>query len=266
MADDKTQTLAKPPAPDENGAANSKDSKPLESDAQHPEIEPSAEPQAKPNEPPEGSPRWREVYGNWKSAQRTMGEQQKDIETLREHNRKLAAAMDNLNRSKADKPADVPPDFSEDPDAAKKWYEFDREKREKQHKDEIQSLEIKTMINIESGIHSDYDAVIKLADKDMERDPDLQKKIWSSSNPPRVAYLYGKGKLEEIKKMEEEERARGQNIDQTSVERGGYPEPSEPGNRLTDDEKRVIRNLFPDTPYKEAEKQYIAQKKYLNAK
>ena len=236
-------------------------------------------------EPPPEHPRFGKVYGKMKKYERTLAEKEKDIEALREHTFKLDEAMRKLKEDKED--IDIPePDPVVDPDAHKKWREFREHKQEQKYQESARKAELSSFIQIESGIHEDYDDVIKIADREMKRNPELAKQVWGSANPARAAYKLGKKTMaeqtkeekadEEAVKAEEtkaaeakaakakaEEDDRKKRLDASSVETGGLPPAKTSAPVVTEDEKRVIRNLFRDMPYKEAEKKYLANRQAL---
>jgi hypothetical protein len=220
--------------------------------------------------PPPGHPRFDEVYGKWKKVERTLAEKEKDIEALREHTFKLDEALRKIKEERED--VDIPePDPVVDPDAHKKWREFREHKVEQKFKDQSDKMRMANLIEIESGIHEDYDDVIKIADREMKRNSELSKTVWGSANPARAAYKLGKKIMDEQAKSEKEEEEkskteeveRKKRIESSSVESGSPTPVKQDEPKITDDEKRVIRNLFPHIPYKEAEKKYLAHRSAL---
>ncbi len=72
--------------------------------------------QKKQEGPPKDSLRWNEVYGSWKSAERQLKEREKDIDALREHNRDMSVAIEEIKASKADRVSEPSPVPSENRD------------------------------------------------------------------------------------------------------------------------------------------------------
>jgi hypothetical protein len=209
------------------------------------------------------NPRFKEVYGKMKTYEAALSEREKDIEVIRAHNARLAARLDEIEKNKADRKADPPPDPTVDPEGYKKWHEYELARKDKEYRDSLAAQRVQTMIEIEQGLHEDYAQVITAVEREMERDPKLKKEIWESPNPARAAYKYGRKKMDERQNAVKEETERQERLEQTKVERANAPAAPKEEATVTDGEKRVIRNLFPDLPYKEAEKKYLTQKKAM---
>lgn len=124
-------------------------------------------------------------------------------------------------------------------------------------------------IAIMSEIHEDYDAVIKLAEREYFKDPELKKKVFSSGNPPSEAYKLGKKLMTEQKKAEDDERKREENNEKGEVFPPNTPpskKSEEDNGELTSAEKRVARMLLTNIPPEEAYKKYAEQKKFIAAR
>lgn len=222
--------------------------------------------EAKGDGPTPDTPRWNEVYGKWKATERKLEERDKDVEAMREHNRALETRLSAVETNKADRPAEPEPDPAVDPDAYKKWHEMKR-LQEKQEWDKQRAFDRhETQVEIQKELHEDYLDTIKLAERDMVKDPELKKKIWGSPNPPKEAYQYGKKRAKEMEEKSEEETAREKAKKQVETEPGGDgggTSDEEPEEKLNDAEIRVVRNLFPDLKPEDARKKYIKQKKAM---
>lgn len=218
--------------------------------------------------PPPGSARWNEVYGKWKATERKLEERDRDVEAIREHNRALENRLNQLEVKKADRPAEPEPDPAVDPDAYKKWHEMKR-LQEKQEWDKQRAIDRhETQVEMQKELKGEekYMAMIKIAEKDMAKDPELKKKIWGSPNPAKEAFKYGEKRAIEMEEKDREEASRETAKRQTATEpdNGGGGEPEEkPESKLTEDEVRVCKNLFPDMKLEDAKKKYIKQKKAL---
>lgn len=216
--------------------------------------------------PPVDSPRWAEVYGRWKDTERKLQEREQDFDAIREHNRALEDRLNRVEASKADKTMEPEPDPEVDPAGYKKWVDHERAK-DKQTFDRQREIDRhETQVEIQKGLHPDYLAMIKIAERDMAKDKDLKTKIWGSENPPKAAYEHGIKKATEAEEEEKETSRRQKAKEQTDTEAAG----EEAGDtedadeeKLSDAEQRVVRNLFPDLKPDEARKKYIKQKKAM---
>ncbi len=221
---------------------------------------------AKSDGPAPGSPRWNEIYGKFKATERKLEERDKDVEAMREHNRALEARLSNVEKTKADRPAEPEPDPAVDPDAYKKWHEMKR-LQEKQEWDKQRAIDRhETQVEMQKELHEDYLDMIKIAERDMVKNEELKKKIWGSPNPPKEAYLYAKRRAKEMEEKTEEETAREKAKKQVETESSadaGKGTEEEPEEKLSDAEVRVVRNLFPDLKPEDARKKYIKQKKAM---
>jgi len=220
----------------------------------------------KPTEPPPSHPRFNEVYGKMKSYERNLQERERDIEVLREHTFKL----DQKLREVAEKGNvdNIPePDPIADPDAHQKWRQWKNTRQEAAFQQNFEKARLANLIELESGIREDYDDVIKVAEREMQLNETKRKEVWGNKNPARAAYFLGKKLLDERKKQEKDEVDRMGRLDQGSVETNVSAAPPAPkAPEVSDDEKRIIRNLFPHITYKEAEKKYLEQRKHIRGK
>jgi hypothetical protein len=214
------------------------------------------------HEPAADHPRFKKVYGRMKGLEREIAEKDKDIEALRNHSRDIITRLEEIEKTKADRPTPKAPDPVADPDAYKAWVEADKLEQKKEFDKELARTRVETLIEVEAGLHPDYDEMVKIAERDSEKDPELKKKIWNSRNPARAAYQYAKSKAEEREKLDKDETERQQRIRNSGVERGGDPPPAASGSdKLGDDEVRVIKNLWPHLPFADAKKKYLANKR-----
>jgi len=223
--------------------------------------------------PPADSPRFNQIYGKMKHLERQAEEREKDMDAVRAHNQKLAAAIEEIKTAKADKTEDPAPDPAENPEAYKAWNDFRYKKMEQKQSEDQKVQQVSNLIEIETGLHEDYESVVAIAERDMARDEGLKKRIWGTSNPARAAYKYAKGKMKELddkvnegEKKVTEEANRQKRLDQVGGESADLPPaPGVGKDELSDDEKRVVRNMYTDIPIKEAEKRYLVQKKQIAA-
>lgn len=235
--------------------APAKDAKPAEKPADGKKEEFNPDP---------NHPRYKEVYWRMKKTERELEERAKDIEALRAHNERMAQAVEELKTVK--KADDPEPDAAADPEAYKAWSKLQLAKKDKEYQERLDKQRVATLIEIESGLHDDYDKAVKVAEREMSRDPALQKKVWGAANPARAAYQLGRKVMDEAAQKDKEEQERQETLDAGAVHKDSPAPAKTPAqeDELTDDEKRVVRNLFPGQDYKEAAKKYIAQKKALS--
>jgi hypothetical protein len=258
--------------PDNGTAVEEQDA--AQDEKEPPQEKPPAEQKEEPKKaatndgPPPNSPRWNEIYGKWKATEKRLQERDQDVEAMREHNAKMEARLAALEHTKADRPAEPEPDPAVDPDAYKKFHEMRRLKEREEWEKQRALDRHETQVEMQKEIHGEeeYLAKIKIAERDMTKDAELKKKIWGSPNPAKAAYQYGKQRAQEMEKQEQEQEEREKTKKQTAVEPvgdGGAEEGEKKEDRLTDQEIRVCRNLFPEIPLEEAKKKYLKQKKAL---
>ncbi len=218
------------------------------------------------HEPPAEHPRFKEVYGKMKHFERVLSEKDKDIEALREHTFKLDEELRKAVKGRDD--VSIPePDVVTDPEGHKKWREFTDARRDKDYQDKLNQQKMAMLIEVESGIHDDYEECVKMADREMKINKKTNDEIWSSKNPARAAYKLGRKLMDDIKKSEKDEQDRSDRVKAGEVEGGGNPPPPKKDEpTVSDEERRVIRNLFPGMPYKEAEKKYLEHRKVLKGR
>lgn len=256
----------------EDPALDEKEDQPQPDVKEKPEAE-KPKPDAKKEDarddgPAPGTPRWNEIYGKLKASERKLEERDKDVDAIREHNRMLEARLQTLETTKADRPPEPEPDPAVDPDAYKKWHEMKRI-QDKQDMDKQRAIDKHEMqVDLQKELHPDYLDVIKEAERDMARDPELKKKIWGSPNPAKAAYKYGEDRRKELedKTRDEEsrEKAKKQTETETTSDGSGAPdkdEESASGEKLSEAEVRVIRNLFGNDP--KGKEKYLKQKKAM---
>lgn len=208
-------------------------------------------------------PRFKEVYWKQKKAERELEEIRKDAEATRAHNAALAAKLEEIERRSTAKPDEPEPDIVADPDGYKAWARLKQQKLEKEYQERRNQDRIASLIEIEAGLHDDYPEAIKIAEREIALDPALKKKVWDSSNPAREAYKIGRKKMDEASAKEKEEMERQERLDAGRSEPPVDNPPPPKEDELTDEEKRVVRNLFRDMDPKEAMKKYKEQKKVL---
>lgn len=241
------------------------------------EERPSEKPAAKtengkPPMPGPGNPRFDQVYARWKDAEKDlalMKQKQKEAdeawELAREHNRKLEAEVEEIKRTKADRQPDPEPDFDENPGEWRKWKAHQEALREKAHAEELEATRRDTLLAVEKRLHPDYVEMAKIAQRDVDKDPELQKRIYNADNPFAEAYEYGKRKSEEMKQKLKEESEREENREKIDVEKGGGHEDNDEGQeeKLNDQERAVAHRLFSDLDPEKAEAKYYKQKKAM---
>jgi hypothetical protein len=214
------------------------------------------------HEPQPAHPRFKEVYGKMKALERENEEKQKDIDALRNHSRQITTRLEEIEKKKADRPAPVAPDPIAEPDAHKAWVASQDLERQKETDKKLAQNRIETLIEVEAGLHDDYDEVVKIAEREMEKNPDLKKQVFTAGNPARAGYKLGKKIQEEKAKLEKDEIDRKDRIKGAHVEGAGdNPPPAGTGDKVTDEERRVIKNLWPDLPYEAAKKKYLANRR-----
>lgn len=214
--------------------------------------------------PPPDHPRFKEVYYKMKRFQEEAEERQKDVEALRAHTERMAAALEEVKKTKA--PEEPEPDPAADPEAYKTWHRHQLAKKEKEFSERREKDRVASLIEIESGLHpDDYDKAIKIAEREMARDASIKKKVWDSANPARAAYQVGRKYMDEAAQKEKDEKDRQERLESGDVHKDNPPPPKSPAenDELSSEEKRVIRNLFPEMEFKEAAKKYAEQKKLL---
>jgi hypothetical protein len=210
-------------------------------------------------------PRFKEVYFKMKDHERELREREKDVEALRAHSEQLAAALQEIKESK--KAEEPEPDPVVDPEAYKAWHRHQIAKKDKEYQLQREKDRVASLIEIESGLHEDYDKAVKIAEREMARDPALKKKVWGSANPARAAYQLGRKSMDEAAQKEKDEQERQERLDAGDVHKDNPPPPKtpDPDEGLSAEEKRVIRNLFPQMEFKEAAKKYAEHKKLIGA-
>ena len=209
-------------------------------------------------------PRFKEVYWKAKKTERELEEMKKDAEAMRAHNAQLAAKMDEMERARSAKSDEPEPDIVADPEGYKAWARLRDSKREKEYQEKRDQDRIATLIEIESGLHDDYPQAVAIAEREIALDPALKKKVWGSSNPAREAYKIGRAKMKESEDRDKEEVERQERLDAGKTEGSDNPPPpAGKEEELSDEEKRVVRNLFRDMDPKEAMKKYKEQKKAM---
>jgi hypothetical protein len=245
-------------------AAEEKDEKPpLESkEAQESKDEKKEEKKDEFNPSPD-HPRFKEVYYKLKKAERDLEERGKDVEALRAHSNELAAAVAEMKKVKA---SDEPePDIATDPEGYKAWTKLQMTKKDREFQDNLAKQRLATQIEIQAELHDDYDEAVKIADREMVRDPALKKKVYESGNPAREAYRLGRKYMDDAAKKDKDEQERQERLDAGTVHKDSPPpvKDAPPEEKLSDAEKRVIRNLFPDMEFKEAAKKYAETRKSM---
>lgn len=244
------------------------------------------EPEVKEKEvhtPPEGGERWNEMYGRGKAAERKIGELEKQIadsdsnfSELKEHNKKLAATLDQIHDTVLDENA---PDPTTDPEgyatymtkkaelvAERKFNTLKEEEAsrvavekaktdaeksasETQASDE-QVANLKAQISTMNTMYKDYNTLVTTElTEEIKANPALYERVWGSPNPPAEAYKYATEKVTKATQLK----------DQAHVETGS---PSGGENKgevvLSLAQKKMAFNLGI------SEKKYAAQVVILN--
>jgi len=220
--------------------------------------EPPKEPAEQENEPPADHPRFKDIYGKWKTAERSieehktkLSETEKMLAELAEHNRKLAESISTVEK-KIPEPAR--PDPAEDPVGYDQWM-MDKIKREMAPKPEpykvpeskkpVQEIN-QTLLAQEAAMAAVYDDYYQVAEtiaNKMKTDSVLRDEIMSSPNPAKALYnhhLRLKGKSDD-------------DMNRGSVDTGGGYEPSKGKVELSPEQKQMANFLGV------SEKQYAQQ-------
>jgi hypothetical protein len=207
-------------------------------------------------------PRFKEVWKKTKRLEEERADMAKDLDVIREHNKKLAERLEQIEKAKTEKEPDEPDPLT-DPEGYKAYHKFQMAKKDKEFQEAIAKERIDRQIEVQKELHADYLDAVKVAERDMTRDAELQKKIWNSENPAKAAYQYGKGKMDEIAKADKDEEERQTRLEQADVVKPTPPPPKKEESDLTDDQRRVARRLFSELPAKEAETKYLKQLKAM---
>ena len=219
-------------------------------------------------------PRFQEIYGKLKTTERkyeaiekALQDKETDINLLRQHNQQLAESISSVHK-KMDKASEKAiPNPIEDPEGYAKHLDEKLESDRKQLQLEQQMQRHYDQVQDQRDLHEDYETIVKPIMAEMESNPELKKRIWGSINPSREAYKYGKSKMAQATKIQEEadtkekEKAeREKAIAQGQVE-GSSTAPSKGDKRkLTDPQKRVARALGV------TEEKYLKQLEAMEAK
>ena len=160
------------------------------------------------HEPKEGSKRWNEIYGKWKTSEREIeGLKQKDSERdaafkeLLEHNKKLSKSIIGVEDQLLETSK---PDKDEDPEGYEKWL-TDKIKRDVQKTETPKPVQQPQQqkppqaapieeIEFAAG-RDDYWQIIGEVNRDIQADQNLMGRIFATSNPYEAGYRYGKAKL-----------------------------------------------------------------------
>lgn len=216
--------------------------------------EPEPEP-PKVDEPPEDSPRWKEVYHNWKESDRKVETLEKqlalnseDVKGLVEHNKKLAEALEkNFKSLESKMDMGTRPDPTEDPEAYEAYVL-------KKVQATLQPVEMPTFAppqappvqpvapqgisaieyqaEIMKTVYPDYSTAAEEVNVEMKTNTFLANQIMSSENPPKAAYEYWKQKKGEAIQRNEQGTLEGSTF--------GVQQKAE---KLTEAEKRWAKNL-----------------------
>ena len=211
-------------------------------------------------------PRFKEVYAKMKDHERALSEKEKDIDALREHTQAMERRLSEIADKKADKSLPAEPDAELDPVAHKAWMRVKKAEEEKLADQKEFDREVSLAIRIAASNHDDYDEVVKLAEKEMAKKPELRKEIWKDPvMAPARAYKLGKKLIEERSKVEDEEKERQARLKKGEVLKDGGEADSGDDEeiKLSEAQKRVVRNLYPDMAFKDAEARYIKSLKSL---
>jgi len=234
-----------------------------------------AEPEAGTPDPSEAltteHPRFKEVYGKWKTTEREMeaikkslAEKDSDIELMRQHNQRLAESVSSVRSEVEERKAGPPPNINEDPEGYAAYMETKLTKQQTEYEGRLERERLAMQIDLQKDLHEDYDIVVKSVMAEMERNPTLRAEIYGQSNPAKAAYQHGRKKMDTdtATKQEQDQQAakeRDQAVQQGQVEGGGKPPVKTPGVTLTDEQKRVAAK------FRMTEKDYAAQLKAMGA-
>lgn len=215
--------------------------------------------------PPADHPRFREIYAKMKGLERDLGSKNKDIESLKEHNKALRESMDTIedhfDEANRPDPVDNPVEFA---DWVQKKTERDIKRNlESNRENKIDtspatgvsiSEDIKTQIIVQESLHDDYGEVVSSVQEEIDNDSALRHEIWSSPNPPAAAYAYGVKRKNSLLKGREDKLSRGY------AEGGSAPPPADNGNKPTAEQERMANLL--GVPIKN----YMKQVEQINKK
>lgn len=220
------------------------------------------------HEPPADSPRFKEVYYNWKETERKLkafkAEQEQkeaaraaEIEAIKAHNKALAESIGDVQGALS---SVTRPDPLEDPEGYDQWMKesVKRELLQEIKGDSLQPEpplpayqpppssrpeydaippEMKAKQAVQESLHDDYAEMEAIAFQDMEADPALRNHIISAPDPFKTAYEYGKRRKELL--AQEKKKT----TDQAYVESGTKPQPDTPKRQMTDIERRIQMGL-----------------------
>lgn len=159
---------------------------------------------------------------------------------LYEHNTKLSEALDSI-QSKAHQ--NERPDPLEDPDGYASWVKEDvRRDMEKQvqpppQQQSQQAHPLQVMEQTVAAIHEDYWQAFGDVNPELQTNPELQREIMGSQNPPLALYNYWKGKKTHAAQQ------RDGALNQGFVEGSTTPPAKTTKRVLTNSEKRTAENL-----------------------
>jgi len=199
-------------------------------------------------------PRYKQIYGQMKNLERKTQQQEADLTLMSQHNKRLAEQMESIDARLDSKEVAEAPNPVEDPEGYAKFHEERRQKDKIAADRKIADLQFNLQQEAQRDAHEDYDEVVNLVNAAMSKDPDLDKKIMKSSNPPKEAYKIGKTMLKEI-----EEKAHAEA--QGHVEIGSDPPvKTKESPKLTADEIRIADLMGV------SHEKYRKQRDYINSR
>src|SRR3990167_5699621 len=160
-------------------------------------------------------PRFQEIYGKLKTTERkyeaiekALQDKETDINLLRQHNQQLAESISTVHKRVDQATAKVIPNPLEDPEGYAKHIEDKLASERKNFEMELTTKRHYDQVSDQRDLHEDYESVVKPVMQEMERDSELKKRVWGSVNPAREAYKYGKMKMTQASKVQEEADAK----------------------------------------------------------
>ena len=237
----------------------------IENESQQ-DVQPQ-EPEKK-HEPPVDSPRWNEVYGKWKEAERQIealtardAERENNMMLMQAHNKALADTLSSVEEKFQDVSK---PNRDEDPEAYEKWFE-DKVRREVK-KDVAQQPRIpfiprpqqaQPTLPIEevefAAKNPDYWETIAKVNAELLRNPTILDQFRSTTNAFEAAYRYQKAKDNAVIEQR-------QSIENQGFVEGGSPQPKGSPVELSPEEKNTAAALGISVD------DYAKQKKFIESR
>lgn len=195
-----------------------------------------------------------DIYGKMKAMERRLNsaeitgkEKDEAIKKLSVWNDALQASLDNVEDHFD---ASNRPDPTEDPEGFAKYVEakVTRDMGRKQENGSKGILpeatapapmdsDLKIQIQIQEGLHPDYNDMMEMIKPDLDRDSVLRNEIWGASNPPAAAYMYAQ------RRKGQAGDDRSATLGQGYVEGGGHPPAGGGKPKLSSEEERMALKL-----------------------